>query len=170
MKLLEQSRMNIRVLLLGSGFILGIAGVLLAVFFRSGGSEALTLRPAHEKTVALGKQIYTEICASCHGVDLKGQPDWQTRNAAGKLPAPPHDQSGHTWHHGDTVLFELTKFGPKKFSGPDYLTDMPAFDGLISDQDIIAVLSYIKSTWPAEMQARHDLLNASLRQQEAQGN
>jgi len=32
-------------------------------------------------------------------------------------------------------------------AGADYQSDMPAFEGVISDQDIIAALSYIKSTW-----------------------
>ena len=63
------------------------------------------------RAVARGQQVYAERCASCHGRDLEGQPDWQSRNAQGRLPAPPHDEHGHTWHHDDQVLFEVTKYG-----------------------------------------------------------
>ena len=30
---------------------------------------------------------------------------------SGRMPAPPHDASGHTWHHRDDVLFRLVKEG-----------------------------------------------------------
>ena len=75
------------------------------------------------------------------------------------MPAPPHDRTGHTWHHSDLVLFELTKHGPQVAAGPDYESDMPAYEGVLSDEEIIAVLSFIKSRWPAAIQARQDRLN-----------
>ncbi len=78
-------------------------------------------------------------------------PNWHQRNTAGYLRAPPHDETGHTWHHNDKLLFELTKFGPKVTAGEDYKTHMPAYEGVLSDNEIIAVLSYIKSTWPEEV-------------------
>ena len=31
---------------------------------------------------------------------------------------------------------------------PGYESDMPAFEGILSDDEIVAVLAYIKSTWP----------------------
>ena len=97
--------------------------------------------------------MYSAECASCHGTKLEGQPNWQVRLANGKLPAPPHDSSGHTWHHSDKVLFDITKKGPAAY--PDgYQTDMPAFGGRLSDEQIAAVLAFIKSTWPAEILQR----------------
>ena len=98
--------------------------------------------------VARGRALYDQHCASCHGRNLEGQPDWQSRNAQGRLPAPPHDASGHTWHHDDVVLFEVTKYGMGKHAPPGYQSDMPAFGATLSDEDIIAVLAYIKSRWP----------------------
>jgi len=62
--------------------------------------------------VQAGEKIYQAQCASCHGPNLEGQPDWRTRDANGFLPAPPHDATGHTWHHADDLLFEITKYGP----------------------------------------------------------
>ena len=45
-----------------------------------------------------GKKVYRTYCAVCHGKNLEGQPNWETFGADGRLPAPPHDESGHTWH------------------------------------------------------------------------
>lgn len=123
-------------------------------------SANILLMADNAKTVAQGQQIYADNCASCHGANLEGQPDWRNRNAEGYLPAPPHDETGHTWHHADALLFGITKFGIKKYAGdPNYKTNMPAYENKLSDAQIIAVLSYIKSTWPTEIRNRHDTLN-----------
>jgi len=107
-----------------------------------------------------GETVYAEHCASCHGRNLEGQPDWRTRDKDGFLPAPPHDESGHAWHHPDRVLFDVTKRGLAEAANlDDYKTRMPAFADVLADDDIIAVLSYIKSRWPQDMQRRHDALN-----------
>ena len=99
--------------------------------------------------VARGEIVYQAHCASCHGVQLEGQPNWRQRNAQGRLPAPPHDASGHTWHHADDLLFEITKFGPGVVIGDtSYLSDMPAYANILNDAEIVAVLSFIKNTWP----------------------
>lgn len=99
--------------------------------------------------VALGRQVYAAHCAECHGADLRGEtPDWRQRKPNGRLPAPPHDESGHTWHHGDAQLFAITKHGVAALVGGGYESDMPAYDGVLSDREIWAVLAYIKSTWP----------------------
>lgn len=96
---------------------------------------------------AAGKALYSEYCAACHGANLEGQPDWKRPKVDGKLPAPPHDASGHTWHHSDRVLAAITRDGLSAFAGQDYATDMPAFAGTLTDAEISAVLAYIKSTW-----------------------
>ncbi|ODT14989.1 MAG: cytochrome C [Kaistia sp. SCN 65-12] len=103
----------------------------------------------------MGRQLYTERCASCHGANLEGQPDWMKRKPDGKLPAPPHDATGHTWHHSDRQLFQIVKDGLAAIV-PVYETDMPAFGGLMTDDEITAVLDYIKSTWPERQQAIQD--------------
>ena len=103
-------------------------------------------------TILLGQQLYTTNCAACHGGNLQGQPDWKHRLANGRMPAPPHDVTGHTWHHSDRDLFNLTKLGVAAVMGDGYESDMPAFGGKLSDDEIKAVLDYIKSTWPARAQ------------------
>ncbi len=109
--------------------------------------------PSDRKQVALGKTVYVERCAVCHGRNLEGQPNWRERKLDGKLPAPPHDASGHTWHHADEQLFLITKEGLAAIV-PGYESDMPAYKGILSDQEIAAALAYIKSTWSADIRAR----------------
>jgi len=103
--------------------------------------------PVTAEQVVLGRQVYAATCAACHGADLEGQPDWRRRNANGRMPAPPHDASGHTWHHADGQLFTITKHGLGAVV-PGYASDMPAYDGILTDAEIAAVLAFIKSTWP----------------------
>lgn len=98
---------------------------------------------------ALGRTLYAAHCASCHGAKLEGQPDWQTPKPDGRLPAPPHDATGHTWHHSDQVLFEITRRGMSAVA-PGHMSDMPAFENILSDDEIHAILAFIKSTWPAK--------------------
>ena len=105
--------------------------------------------------LALGEKLYAQQCASCHGANLEGQPDWRKRLPNGRFPAPPHDASGHTWHHPDEVLFAITKHGlVPPYAPAGYESDMPAFGGKLSDQQIRAVLAYIESRWPPEVRKR----------------
>lgn len=123
---------------------------------------ATDLRPSDPRLLAIGERVYKAHCASCHGDKLQGQPDWRTRDEQGRLPAPPHDASGHTWHHPDAMLFRLTKFGLAATAKmPNYKSAMPVYEGVLSDEEIVAVLSWIKAQWPPEIQAQHDKINAS---------
>ena len=108
--------------------------------------------PSDGAQVALGERVYHEQCAACHGAALEGQPDWRSRRPDGRLPAPPHDESGHTWHHPDEVLFRITRDG---LSGvvAGYESDMPAYAGILADEEIWAVLAFVKSRWPPRIQA-----------------
>lgn len=106
---------------------------------------------------AQGATLYAENCASCHGENLEGQPDWRTPTADGTLPAPPHDETGHTWHHGDATLFEYTKLGGKealrRSGATGFTSGMPGFGEQLSDQEIWHILAFIKSQWVPEVQA-----------------
>ena len=115
-----------------------------------GGADA-----SNPELVALGSEIYGEHCASCHGDNLEGQANWQVRKADGTLPAPPHDVTGHTWHHSDTHLFEITKRGTEAVVGDGYKSDMVGFSDKLDDGEIWAVLAYIKSQWPSDIQEAH---------------
>lgn len=106
----------------------------------------------HDETaVDLGRMLYAANCASCHGTNLEGQPNWQSVNEAGTYPAPPHDESGHTWHHGDAMLHDYVKRGGQAVlddMGVNFTSGMPGFSDALTDDEIDAVLDFIKSTWP----------------------
>jgi mono/diheme cytochrome c family protein len=150
--------MKNKTLLAITAFI-ALAGIAAMVVWLTVPGGELALRPNDKAVVVQGAEIYTAHCTSCHGAKLEGQPNWRQRLANDKLPAPPHDESGHTWHHSDTLLIDLTKHGPATVAGPDYKTDMPAYGDILSDAEIVAVLSYIKSTWPDKIRTRHDRMN-----------
>lgn len=138
------------ILMAGGAAILAVGAVAWAVWPDAG--STLSADPTDAQLVALGKQVYAETCASCHGGDLQGEPNWRQRKPSGALPAPPHDPDGHTWHHPDQQLFAITKHGVAALAPDGYVSDMPGFDGVLSDREIWAVLAYIKSTWPARIQ------------------
>ncbi len=111
----------------------------------------LALQAAEADNITGGRELYLDFCATCHGVNLEGAPDWQTPGPDGQLPAPPHDETGHTWHHGDAFLFGYVKMGGQAVLddlGVRYDSGMPPFDGVLGDAEIEAILAYIKSTWP----------------------
>lgn len=113
--------------------------------------ELIQLPDDTAMTISVGSDLYGHHCASCHGDKLQGQPDWSTAGDNGLLPAPPHDESGHTWHHADDQLFEIVKYGPAIAMGdPDYRSIMPAFNQSLDDNEILSILLFIRSTWPLE--------------------
>lgn len=122
--------------------------IALALFGAGAVQVTLMVRTAASANVALGRQVYDANCASCHGADLKGEPGWRRTNADGFLPAPPHDASGHTWHHADKLLLQIISLGTAEVVGQGYQSNMPGFADVLSQAEIRAVLDYIKSSWP----------------------
>ena len=143
-------------------FVIAVGGAAWWSTTGSVAEDGVRLRPDDGRLIALGEQVYAADCASCHGAKLEGQtPDWRVPGPDGRLPAPPHDETGHTWHHDDATLFALTKHGLAAMLGPDstYQSDMPAYADVLTDEEILAVLSFIKSRWPADVRERHDVIN-----------
>lgn len=146
--------------LLGGFGLAIVAGGFYAV--QGGGEQAIRIPYGDSAAVARGAAVYEDACASCHGANLEGEANWRSRRPNGRLPAPPHDETGHTWHHPDRQLFEITKYGVAKFAPAGYETDMPGFGETLTDADILASLAYIKSRWPAAIQRRHDAMSADV--------
>lgn len=147
----------------------GLAALLLLSWLPVWAAGAL-LHPEDRRVVSLGSEIYAEHCASCHGKSLEGHPEWQVRDEQGYLPAPPHDETGHTWHHPDKLLFDITKLGVAEAAKlEDYRTRMPAFESMLTDEEIVAVLSFIKAQWPEQVRQRHDEMNRRFQQRQQAG-
>lgn len=94
--------------------------------------------------VALGRAIYDRECASCHGANAEGQPNWTQALPDGSLPAPPHDASGHTWHHSDAELIRIILMGGTVY---DPNSNMPAFAEKVTVEEAKAILAYIRTYW-----------------------
>ncbi|MGJ8624757.1 MAG: c-type cytochrome [Yoonia sp.] len=124
---------------------------LIPILLSLASSAAADHNWEHRDIVA-GQSLYADNCGSCHGANLEGQPNWQSPDANGVLPAPPHDGTGHTWHHDDELLFEYTKLGGaaalevRGVTG--FNSGMPAFSETLTDDEIWDILAYIRSTWP----------------------
>ncbi len=92
-------------------------------------------------------------------MNLEGKANWRSHNEDGTLLAPPHDETGHTWHHETEMLFDYTKLGGQvtlEAVGIKIFTSgMPAFGGVLTDEQIWEVLSFIRSTWPQYIQDAH---------------
>jgi mono/diheme cytochrome c family protein len=83
--------------------------------------------------------MYAEHCQKCHG-------DAATGDLA--LPGTPvHSPEGHTWHHPDGQLAEII-LGQ---TGGTNRT-MPSFEGILSQDDVAAILAYLKTNWPPDQQ------------------
>ena len=109
---------------------------------------AVAVDPNNAVLVQQGQPLYQAHCARCHGANLEGQSDWRIRKPDGRLPAPPHDDSGHSWHHPTPMLVEIVKFGLVPPNAPEgYASDMPAFKNILDEAQIVAVLSFIQSRW-----------------------
>lgn len=132
--------------------VVAVAVAYGLVLFDEGDSE-------DPERLALGQRVYSEYCAACHGANLEGEPNWRERRADGTLPAPPHDETGHTWHHPDAQLFAITKEGTAAFAPEGYQTNMTGFGGILSDEEIGAVLDYIKSRWPEQIRRQQADIN-----------
>ena len=136
--------MKIGILILGTAALAGTIGAALYTFTRE------------DAAVTRGRVVYDANCASCHGDNLEGQPDWRRPGADGRYPAPPHDASGHTWHHSDAALVDYITLGGEEVltqMGVSFDSGMPSFGDALSQKDIDDILVYIKSVWPERERA-----------------
>ncbi|MQG59323.1 MAG: cytochrome c [SAR202 cluster bacterium] len=126
-----------------------LAGLLGAVLVLAAcGSDS---SPASEDgPLAQGAAIYSENCAACHGKSGEGAVNWRQQNADKTYPAPPHDPTGHTWHHGDGHLYRTVRDGGGAFDSPGFKSAMPAFGDRLDPREIKAVIAYLKSLWGLE--------------------
>lgn len=160
--------MRLRRMIVSRGLPYGCG--LAAVLAAAAGAAVLALRPLsaprlhladaeNVDTVREGKQLYAHNCAGCHGRRLQGQLLWQVQDEYAGRRAPAHDQTGHTWQHSDEELFQMTKFGRFATTPATVKSYMPAYGQSLNDHQILAVIAYIKATWPLGLRVSQALLN-----------
>lgn len=105
---------------------------------------------ADEETLQLGQGVYEQSCAECHGIDGEGQfPDDPMKpDETGRIGAPPHNGDGHTWHHDDDLIIQIINEGG--MGTADSFYPMPAFGETLTQEEIGAVVAYIKTFWTEE--------------------
>ena len=112
-----------------------------------------------------GEQIYVQTCAACHKINGEGQyPDApMERDATGRFGAPPHNEKGHTWHHDDDLLYQIVRDGG--MGTPEDFYPMPAFGEQLGDDQIVAVIFYIKGFWTEEQRQWQQQVTDTVRNQ-----
>lgn len=108
------------------------------------------------RDIANGQALYATQCSACHGPNLEGQPNWRVPGDDGVLPAPPHDRTGHTWHHDNQLLFDYTYLGGQTALEARGITGfnsgMMGVQGILTEDEVWDILAFIRSTWPEEVQ------------------
>jgi mono/diheme cytochrome c family protein len=111
-----------------------VVALVVALLSSPGPSNASLTASAHPEH---GKALYGQYCAGCHGSNGQGEFNWMYRERG----APALDSSGHAWHHEDAQLISMILDKPV----PD--SRMPAWRGVISRDDALDLVAYIKTLW-----------------------
>jgi mono/diheme cytochrome c family protein len=105
------------------------------------------IEPLSHERLEAGFALYRQHCASCHGAFLGGAAGWR----ADPHLAPALNETGHAFNHDDLNLFQRVAGGAR---APGGRISMPAFRGILSDDEIVTVLSYIAAWWPEQERLR----------------
>lgn len=99
--------------------------------------------------ISRGEKVFSQNCASCHGDEAQGDPDWRTRDKeTGRFPPPPLDGTAHAWHHPLAQLKHVIANGSPGGKG-----NMPAWSGKLSEQEMDDTIAWFQAKWPAEVYA-----------------
>ncbi|WP_187436620.1 cytochrome c [Bradyrhizobium rifense] len=109
--------------------------------------------------ISLGKTVYDKNCASCHGTQGEGKPPhW---------PPLANNQSIEMQSAVNPIRMVLNGGYPPGTKGNPMPYGMPPFAGLLSDNEVAAVVSYIRTAWgnrgtPVSAREANELRSAPL--------
>lgn len=120
--------------------------LVLAVLFSlvAGHTVAETGKPPDPAATKRGGKLYDQYCESCHGANGVGEPPIPASlRLPGYFSAPALDDSQHAWHHSDEALARVILEGSRRTQR------MPAWNNVLSAQDALDLVAYMKSLWSA---------------------
>jgi|ETNmetMinimDraft_8_1059916.scaffolds.fasta_scaffold35166_2 mono/diheme cytochrome c family protein len=125
--------------------------ILSTVLFLTGCFNSEETETDSKASIELGKTTFNDNCVFCHGIEGKGLvKDWKKKQSNGKYPAPPLNGTAHSWHHSPKVILQTINDGGVKIGG-----QMPAFKNKLNDKEKIALIDYIQSLWPTDIQEKY---------------
>jgi len=127
----------------GSLLLIGIVSCDQQPKVLSSSTGLMPQRSYDENQLALGKQVFAENCAVCHGDNAQGAKNWHQRNSDGSFLPPPLNGTGHAWHHSLNVLYDVISNGSQPGQG-----NMPAWKDKLSKEQIEAIIMWFQSLWP----------------------
>lgn len=95
--------------------------------------------PATESQLARGKQVYELLCQACHMPDGRGMGNALPPLAGADFMLADRDRAAAVVLHGLS--------GPITVNGIGYNAAMPPLGGMLSDQQVADVLTYVFNTW-----------------------
>ena len=105
-----------------------------------------------DSMASLGESVFNKNCVSCHGVKGQGlATDWKVKDSNGNYPPPPLNGTAHTWHHSPEQLLYTINKGGTEMGG-----QMPAFEKRLTEEEKWALIDYMYSLWPKEIQVKYD--------------
>lgn len=122
--------------------ILLLLGVLVFINFSKSDKQTIDNRWYTEEQLVLGKDIFLNNCASCHGTKAEKTVDWMKTLPDGSYPAPPLNDKAHAWHHPKWQLMQIITEGGAPYDGK-----MPAFKDTLTIEEKEAAISYFQSFW-----------------------
>ena len=144
---------------LGAALVIAVVGACSSPSGDGGTATGVAASPAPATRAPApvsrtGPEIFATTCAVCHGAAGEGQPNWRIAKEDGTLPPPPLNGDGHTWHHADGLLYRIVSRGG---AIPGYKSGMPAFGDQLSREEIVDVLTYVKSLWGDKSFQEHSI-------------
>jgi len=138
---------------------LALLAVSLAVARLPGGDKAHFADADDLRLASQGVGVYRHQCRMCHGDERQGQPYWRLVDKDAGRRAPALDATGRAWRRSDEDLFQVVKYGRYPEAARDGVSYMPAYGRGLSDEQILAVLAFVKDRWPIGLRALQATMN-----------
>lgn len=127
--------------------VLVLAG--MCPLFAMAGPLPVSVVSSDADTLAHGQYLFNQNCRPCHGEKAMGEnpatPLGGWTSKVGPV-APALNGTGHAWHHAPAYHFRIIR-GGSTVNG----SRMQGWGKQMSDYDILAVIAYFQSLWPAQI-------------------